>query len=117
MNVDHENKTVDAVAVGPISFAKVEDHLRMERQFDGLAYKELIDARGATPLLTPDEIRQIVSLLQILGQESRLGPTAVLVSTDVAFGLVRMLQALVEDICEIRPFRDEKEARAWLAAA
>ena len=61
------------------------------------------------------EIRQIVKLLRRLGQESKLGPTAVLVSTDVAFGIIRTLEALVEDVCEVKPFREEQEARAWLA--
>jgi hypothetical protein len=26
------------------------------------------------------------------------------------------IEVLVEDICEVKPFRDEDEARAWLAA-
>jgi hypothetical protein len=51
-----------------------------------------------------------------VGGDSTLGPTAVLVSDDVAFGVIRMLEVLVEDICEVRSFRDEQEARAWLAA-
>jgi hypothetical protein len=30
--------------------------------------------------------------------------------------LMRMIEILVEDVCDVRPFRDEQEARAWLAA-
>lgn len=116
LNVDHERKEVDAVAIGPISYADVEDHLLTERYFGGLAYKESIDARGAGVLFTPAEIRQIVALLRRLGQESKLGPTAVLVSTDVAFGLMRMLEILVEDVAKVRTFREEQEAREWLAS-
>ena len=115
LSVDHERKEVDATAVAPISYSDVENHLLAERHFGGLAYKEFIDARCAGILLTSVEIRKIVALLRSLGQESKLGPTAVLVSTDVAFGLMRMLQMFVDDVCEIRPFRDEQEARAWLA--
>jgi hypothetical protein len=116
LNVDHERKEIDAVAVGPISYADVENHLSMEQHFGGLAYRELIDARGAGILLIPAEIRQIGALLRSLGQQSKLGPTAVLVSTDAAFGVMRMLQVLVEDVCEIMPFRDEQEARIWLSS-
>jgi hypothetical protein len=37
--VDHESKEVDAVAVGPVTYADVENHLLTERHFGGLAYK------------------------------------------------------------------------------
>jgi hypothetical protein len=116
LNVDHERKQVDAVAIGPISYADVEDHLLAERHFGGLPYKEFIDARAAGVLFNTAEIRRIVALLRRLGQESKLGPTAVLVSTDVAFGLMRMLEILVEDVANVEPFRDEQEARGWLAS-
>ena len=116
LSVNHERKEVEAVATGPIHYPEVEHHLCTERYVGGLAYREFIDARGAGVLFTPAEIRQIVALLRRLGQESKLGPTAVLVSTDVAFGLMRMLEILVEDVAAVRPFRDEREARAWLAS-
>jgi hypothetical protein len=115
LNVDHEREEVDAVAIGPIRYADVEKHLSEERHFRGLAYREFFDARNAELSFTPTEVRKVVALLQSLGQQSKLGPTAVLVSTDVAFGIVRMLQTLVEDFCEIRPFRSEQDARSWLA--
>ena len=99
-----------------MSYADVEAHLLKERYLSGLAYKEFIDASGVDVLLTPAEIRQIVALLRRLGQESKLGPTAVLVSTDVAFGLMRMLEILVDDVAKVKPFRDEREARGWLAS-
>jgi hypothetical protein len=116
LGVDHECKQVDAVAVGPVTHADVENHLLTERHFGGLACEEFIDARCAGVLFTPDETRQIVALLRRLGQESKLGPAAVWVSTDIAFGLMRMLEILVEDVAIVKPFRDEQEARGWLAS-
>ena len=77
MSVDHERKLVNAIAIGPVSFSDVENHLLMERQFGGLTYKELVDARGAGIAFTPTEIRQIVALIRTLGQKSKLGPSAV----------------------------------------
>ena len=115
LNVNHEDKEVDAVAVEPITYADTVNHLLNERHFAGLAYKEFIDARGAVFLWTPEEIREIVATVRNLHEELHFGPTAVLVSTDVAFGTVRMLQLLIEDLTEVRPFRVEREARAWLS--
>ncbi len=115
MGINHERGEINAVAIGPTNYSDVENHLLMQRHFKGLPYKEFIDGRSAEMVLTPAEIRLIVALLRSLGQQSKLGPTAVLVPNDVAFGSMRMLQILVEDVCEVRPFRDEQEAKAWLA--
>ena len=116
VKVDHQRKEIESLAVGPITYADVESHLKMECRLQGLAYPELLDARGAGILLTPAEIRQVVAFLRKLGEEHLLGPTAVVVSNDTAFGLVRMFEVLLEDVCEVRPFREEGEAREWLAA-
>jgi hypothetical protein len=115
MNVGDERSEVDAIAIGPINYADIENHLLTERYFNGLAYKEFLDARGAGISLTPDEVRRIVALVRELGRQSKLGPTAVLVSSDFAFGIFRTLEVLLEDVCVVRTFRDEQEARTWLA--
>jgi hypothetical protein len=115
LSVDHERKEVDTVAIGPITYADTVDHLLAERHFEELTYKEFVDARGAGFLWTRDEIREIVAMVRSMSHESKFGPTAILVSSDVAFGMMRMLEALLDDVAEIRPFHDEQEARAWLA--
>jgi len=118
MNVDHARKQVDTVALGRITYAEVEKHLLQERCFEGLAYKELIDARSAALsfALYPSEIRNTVALIRSLSKEFKFGPTAIMVPNDYAVGIIHMLGFLVEDVAELRPFRDEQEARSWLAA-
>ncbi len=116
--IDHQHHEIDAVAFGPIHYAEVERHLVEERNLGGLPYKEFIDARdaGLVFALSPSEIRQIVALVRNLCQQCKFGPTAVLVSTDFAFGIMRAMEMLLDDVAEIRPFRDEKVARSWLAS-
>lgn len=118
MRVDHERREIDAVAVGPIIYAEIEHHLSEERCFNGLAYKEFIDARYATPafVLYASEIRKVVALTRSLSKESKFGPTAILVGSDFALGVVHMLEIFVEDVADVKGFRDEDEARAWLAS-
>jgi hypothetical protein len=118
LTIDHDRRQVDAVAIGPITYTDVENHLLAERNSEGLAYREFVDAREATLVFAsyPAQVRQMVALIRSLGKESTLGPTAVLVADDFAFGIMRMLEALVEDVAEIRPFREEQLARAWLVA-
>ena len=117
-NIDHERYEIDAIAFGPIHYAEVEKHLLEERNIRGLAYKEFIDARdaGLVFAVSPAEIRQIVALVRNLCQQSKFGATAVLVATDFAFGIMRAMEMLLEDVADVRPFRDEKLARSWLAS-
>ncbi|HEY6147960.1 MAG TPA: hypothetical protein VIZ69_09690 [Thermoanaerobaculia bacterium] len=49
-----------------------------------------------------------------LGRVHALGPTAVIVCNDVSYGILRMLETLVEDVCDVRPFRDRADGEAWL---
>jgi hypothetical protein len=116
--VDREHNEVEAVASGPIGYAEVEKHLLEERTMEGLTYKEFIDARDAALVfaLSPTEIRQIVALVRSLSEQSKFGPTAVLVSTDFAYGIMRAMEMLLEDVTNVRPFRHENLARSWLAS-
>ncbi|HXQ25944.1 MAG TPA: hypothetical protein VN822_06020 [Candidatus Acidoferrales bacterium] len=113
--VDHERHEIQAIAVGPVGYSDVEDHILQQRRSVSLSYREFLDGRGAGPRFSPAEVRQIVELLRNLSRESPLGRTAVLVSSDYAFGLMRMFEMLLEDVFEFRVFRDEREAHAWLA--
>jgi hypothetical protein len=116
LGVDHERKQVDAIAIGPITYDDIKEHLLAKQYLRGLSYKEFIDGRAANLRWNLNESMQIVDLVISMSRESTLGPTAVLVSTDLNFGMVRILEATLEDVAELRPFRDEQEARAWLGS-
>ena len=107
-------RRVTARATGRVTIEEIRDHLEEERQEPGLAYSELFDARGAVPDFVPADARVIVALLRWLGERTRLGPTAVIVDSDIAFGITRMIEMLVEDVCAVKPFRDEAEGEEWL---
>jgi hypothetical protein len=74
----------------------------------------LIEARDAIPDLSPADMRVLVAWLRWLGERTRLGPTAVVVNNDFSFGMVRMVEILVEDVCLVRPFREKLSAELWL---
>jgi len=112
--IDRERNELRVTAWGTITFAEVSAHLLRERQDLVLPWKELIDARSAAPELSSPDVRRIVDLLRDAARTNRLGPTAVVVSTPVAYGMMRMLQILVEDTCIIHPFRVLAEAEQWL---
>ena len=112
-SVDHGRRELVATASGPVSYEEVRTHLLVERHEGGLRYPELIDARSATPTWSAAEARQLVALLTTFGRESALGPTGVVVSSELAYGMLRMLEILMEDVCIVRPFRDCDAAKQW----
>jgi hypothetical protein len=73
----------------------------------------LIDIRDATgPLPRYPDIRETVSALDQPSTGARERKRAVLVSSDVQFGVARTFQAIAPGQMEI--FRDESTALAWL---
>jgi hypothetical protein len=115
--VDHDGKRMYATAKGPITAADIRTHLHVERREGGLGYAELIDAREASPAFCAEDVRGVVAWLREFARLHALGPTAVVVSTPVAYGMMRMIDLLTEDFCVIRPFLDMDAAEAWLRNA
>jgi hypothetical protein len=113
-SVDLEQRLVKTVIEGTITAADVREHLSIEERDSALPFRELIDARHAWIDLSAADVREIVELLRSLSVQHYLGPTAIVVSSPVAFGVMRMLETLVEDLCVIHPFRDFAEAQIWV---
>lgn len=113
---DHTHRRVTAEAVGRVTLDEIRTHLEEERQEPALVYNELFDARGAVPEFPPADIRVLVAWIRWLGERTRLGPTAVIVDTDLAYGMARMVEMLVEDVALVKPFRDKLDAELWLDA-
>ena len=103
-SVDHDRRYMEATATGQVACEEVRTHLLEELCERGLGYAELIDARSATPNWSSTQAREIVELLRSLGRESKLGPTAVVVSNDYSLGMMRMLEILLEDVCIVPAF-------------
>jgi len=116
LSVDHNRKQFHSIAIGPINYDDIKEHLQAKQSLQGFSYAEFLDARSATISWNLNEITQIVQLIRTLHQEMKPGPIAVLVSSDLSFGMVSILEATLEDAADIRPFRNEEEARAWLAS-
>jgi hypothetical protein len=115
LTADHARRLLFVRAEGPITLADIRTHLEEERTIGGLPYRELIDARGYRPSFSSNDVREVVALLRDWGKSSRLGPTAIVVDSDEGYGMIRMLESLVEDVCAVRPFRQPDEAEKWLA--
>ncbi|HWB58166.1 MAG TPA: STAS/SEC14 domain-containing protein [Chthoniobacteraceae bacterium] len=112
--IDHEKGCMYTHVSGPITYKDLVDHMTCEVRDQGQVYPELFDAREATAAFSSDEVRRFIEFLKNLASKSRLGPTAVVVSDDLTYGMFRMLGTLMDDVCKIHPFRNMDEAKQWL---
>jgi hypothetical protein len=79
----------------------------------------LIDCREMSTLLPTSDLKALAAELQMTQLETAVrGRYAILVSSDVAFGIARMYGAFVQDaLLDLLVFRNADEAVAWLRDA
>jgi hypothetical protein len=114
LHIDHEARRLTTTASGPLTLDDIVEHLRTEVQEGVLAYPERVDVREASIHLTGDQVRQVAAHLSDLAIYQPVGPTAIIVGADYAFGLVRMFSLLLDPHGRIGAFRDPRAADAWL---
>ena len=102
-------------ADGLVTLHEVNAHLDMEQRNRDLHRAELIDARGATTDLSTDDIRRLVQRAAQMLRVIDLGPTAIVTTNDLVFGMARMYGILAEGVgVNAEAFRDMQSASNWL---
>jgi len=102
-------------ADGLVTFHEVIAHLDVEQRNRDLHRAELVDARGATTDLTANEVRRLVQRAAEMLRGVDIGPTAIVTTNDVVFGMARMYGMLAESVgVNAEAFRDMQSATSWL---
>jgi hypothetical protein len=83
-------------AEGLISLEEIRENLRREAAEDALGYKELVDATNARTNLTSVEVRALFEEIKVRAKTAPWGPTAVVATDNVVFGMARMLGILAD---------------------
>jgi hypothetical protein len=115
--VDTEKGIVVTTVTGKITVAEVRaDMVRLPAHPNYTPdMPGIVDMRGATAGLTSDELRQIADAVKSSPKTVKDARRALLVSTDLMFGLYRMFATFASDSSiEYQVFRDEKLAHAWI---
>ena len=103
---------------GSVTVDDVRAHAEALVREKALGYADLIDARAAKgPGLFSGDIQQIAQLIGTLHDDFAMGPRAIVVGTNSAYGMVRMLAALASAWTTIEVFRDWDAAERWLAGS
>lgn len=102
-------------ADGIVTFHDINAHLDVEQRNRDLHRAELIDARGATTDVTGAQVRQLVQRSAEMLRTVDWGPTAIVTTDDVAYGMARVYAILAEHVgVNAEVFRDMRSATAWL---
>ncbi len=112
--VDHKRREVSVLAIGPISVNDVREHVRHMKREGGLAYPRIVESRGAGIPADPADFQRLAEMLRDLSTQGPIGPAAIIVSSDADIEGMRALEGMLASICEVKSFRDEADARAWL---
>ncbi len=113
---DRARRRLFTVAEDSVTYSDIMVHLEKERVDNGLPMAELIDATWATVDFHTADVQRIVYRLRHLGRKNALGPTAIATGYDVSYGIMRMLEIMVADVCDVRSFRSCGKAEEWLNA-
>ncbi len=112
--VDHKLREVSVLAIGPVKVDDVREHVQHMKREGGLAYPRIVESRGAGIPADPADFQQLAEMLNDLSAEGPVGPAAIIVSSDADIEGMRVLEGLLAKTCEVKSFRNEADARAWL---
>jgi hypothetical protein len=113
--IDRIPQRVLTQAEGLVTFEDLSRHLDAEERDRGLELPELFDARGATTNVTTQQVRTLVYRAAATLGRIPLGPTAIVATDDLVFGMARMYAILTEDAgARVEVFRDVESANRWL---
>ena len=102
-------------ADGVLTFHEINAHLNIEQRNRDLDWPELIDARGATTNVTPDQVRQLVDRAVGMLRVVDVGATAIVTTNAALYGIARMYSQLAGRAgIAADVFRDVDAASRWL---
>ena len=115
--IDRFRQRMFTQASGLVTLEDLNAHLDAEERERGLDLPELFDATGVSTNVTPAQIRQLVNRAHATLRKGPLGPTAIVVTDDVAFGMAQMYAILTRPLgIVVEVFRDVESAERWLAS-
>jgi hypothetical protein len=112
--IDQDLRLIRSRAEGVVSFADLSAHMRTELGSEFSTYPELFDCTQATTDLTAEQVRKLVQSRAEIAKHHKAAPVAIVATNDVLYGMLRMFDALTNELRPIRVFRDMRQAEEWL---
>ena len=118
-NIDTASKLMRITCASPMTFADVANHFRELKEDPAFAGQldAFADLSDADLLFETSQLGMITTEVAALRAKAQFRIVAVVATSDVVFGIMRMLEVMVAGYLQaIRIFRSAPEADAWLAA-
>jgi len=115
-SISHPNKLVVAVCKGPLTRRDIEVYLDDVVVADGLPYRKIFDMTQAEPAIPDDDMMALGARIRAYATTGRMGPLAIVASTDTSYERAHLFAALADAERPIRIFRELHQARQWLDA-
>jgi hypothetical protein len=100
---------------GPLALPQLILHLQARERAGLLANPQVVDARDATLELSTADVRKLAALAREVRRRTAVGPTALVASRDLSYGIGRMYAGFdASDSAGFAVFRSMEEAERWL---
>ena len=114
--VEHTRGRLYTRAMGLITYEELRYHLTETRALTARGYPELFDASGAEAEMSIAQIQSLSNMSGEMFSRGELGPTAIVVTGRMLFGMTRMYEKLNTDsMSPVHIFLEVPPAEAWLA--
>jgi hypothetical protein len=102
--------------MGMLTYEELRYHLTETRALTARGYPELFDASGAEAEMLVAQIQSLSNMSGEMFSRGELGPTAIVVTGRMLFGMTRMYEKLNTDsMSPVHIFLEVPPAEAWLA--
>jgi hypothetical protein len=112
--VSRATHLVIAVAKGELRRQDIETYLDEVVAADALSYRKIFDMTQATPTLSEDDLMALGARIRAYILLGKIGPLAIVATTDRSYQQARMFAALAEADRPIKICRELHLARQWL---
>ena len=114
--VEHTRGRLYTRAMGLLTYDELRYHLTETRALTARGYPELFDASGAEAEMSVAQIQSLSNMSGEMFGRGELGPTAIVVTGRMLFGMTRMYEKLNTDsMSPVHFFLEVPPAETWLA--
>jgi len=114
--VDDTRRRIDLRLYGAVSADDIAALIAYRREHDRVGHTLFVDSSESEGAPTPDEMRALAARRRRLYRADAVGPTAIVASGELLYGMLRMYQSLSDQTPVIYVARTRADAEAWLAA-
>jgi hypothetical protein len=113
--ISHPEKLVFVVVEGEVTLQQMEDHFDALVVANALGYRKLVDATGAEPTYNDGDVMTLGARLSAYASNFPAGPLAVIGTSDALRDAYRRFVNIAPSDRPARLFKNEADARVWLA--